>query len=395
MDGQLSLLKLARERRGWSQEQAIVRLEGLSQAMGVRVPVRSSLRTLLSMFENSRRIVPDHYQPIFRELYRATDEELGFSGSTPHICLPVPPPLPADLPETASPEILSYLANVLAEHVKADAVVGPRYLVPTVQSQLPLIDRLCQVTRGPDRSDVLSVAVQFAEFCGWLYQDSGNSESAVFWTNTALDYAQELNDPQIISYIMMRKSNIATESGRPGHGLGLAIAALNAYDVLTPRMRAVSLRQLANAHALLLEHREFEESVDLAMIQASDGTQQTTPDLATYCTESYVAMDAGIAWAHLGRTGPALDVFERSLAAWPVGSQTRDRGLCLARLATVSAAQGNIERSCLAGAEALAIARSTGSARIRNQLHALYTELAPHESESSVRHLRGNLVRVT
>jgi hypothetical protein len=321
MNGQPNLLKLARERRGWSQEQAIVRFENLSRVMGVRFPARASLRTLLSLFENNRRIVPSHYQSIFRELYRATDEDLGFSASGAQKWLPVPPALPADLPETASPEILSYLANILTEHVMADTVIGPRYLIPAVQSQLPLIDRLCQVTRGPDRRDVLAIAARFAQFCGWLYQDSGNPESAGFWTNAALDYAQELNDPQTISYIMMRRSNIATESGSPGHGLGLANAALNAYDVLTPRMRAVSLRQRANAHALLLEQREFEESIDLALIQAADGASQATPELC------------------------------------------------------------DIERSCLVGAEALTIARSTGSARIRSELHALYNELAPHVSD--------------
>lgn len=193
---------------------------------------------------------------------------------------------------------------------------------------------------------------------------------------------------------MMRRSNIATESGSPGHGLGLANAALNAYHILTPRMRAVSLRQRANAHALLLEQREFEESIDLALIQAADGASQATPDLAAYCTESYVAMEAGMSWARLGRTGPALNIFERSLDTWPAGGQTRDRGLCLARLATVAAAQGDIERSCLAGAEARTIARSTGSARIRRELHALYNELAPHVSDSSVQDLRAHLIRV-
>jgi hypothetical protein len=70
--------------------------------------------------------------------------------------------------------------------VHADAVVGPRYLVPTVQSQLPMIDRICQATRGTDRAAMLAAAAQFAEFCGWLYQDSGRPDSAFFWTNHAL-----------------------------------------------------------------------------------------------------------------------------------------------------------------------------------------------------------------
>jgi hypothetical protein len=386
-------LRQARKRCGWSQEQAIVRFESIAHALDVDVPARGSLRTLFSMFENNRRSVPDHYRPVLRELYRATDEELGIS-QVASVSLPVPPALPADLPEKASPEILSYLSNVLAEHVKADAVVGPRYLVQAVQSQLPLIDRLCQATRGTDRSEVLAVAAQFAEFCGWLYQDSGKPDSAVFWTNHALDYAQELNDPQLIAYIMSRKSNIATESGKPGYGLGLANAALNAFDALTPRIRAASLRQRANAHALLSEQQEFEETVDQALIQASAGTAQETPDVAMYCTPPYVVMEAGMSWVRLGQPGSAVEAFERSLATWPSGGQTRDRGLCLARLATAAAVQGNTQRSCDTAAEALTIARSTGSARIRRQLHSLYHELSPHGSDPLVRDLRAQLVPV-
>jgi transcriptional regulator with XRE-family HTH domain len=125
-------LRQARLRRGWSQEQAIVRFEGIARALAVEVPARASLRTLLSMFENNRRAVPGQYRPVFRELYRATDDELGISPGAGRAALPVPPSLPAELPEQASSEMLSYLSNVLAEHIKADAVVGPRYLVPTV-----------------------------------------------------------------------------------------------------------------------------------------------------------------------------------------------------------------------------------------------------------------------
>jgi len=387
-------LREARLRRGLSQEQAIVRFESIARVLAVEIPARSSLRTLLSMFENNRRAVPGQYRPAFRELYRATDDELGISPSAARASLPVPPALPTELPENASSEILSYLSNVLAEHVKADAVVGPRYLVPAVQSQLPMIDRLCQATRGADRAAMLAVAAQFAEFCGWLYQDSGKPDSAFFWTNHALDYAQELNDPQLIAYVMMRKSNVAAESGKPGYGLGLANAALNAFDTLTPRMRASALRTQANAYAMLSERRNFEASVDQALVQASDGTTQEAPDIAPYCTPSYVAMEAGMSWVQLGQPAEATEAFESSLAVWPASSQTRDRGLCLARLATAAAVQGHTERSCEAGAQALTVARSTGSARIRHQLRSLYDELTPHSSTPAVRDLRAQLNQV-
>jgi hypothetical protein len=68
--------------------------------------------------------------------------------------------------------------------------------------------------------------------------------------------------------------------------------------------------------------------------------------------------------------------------------------LCLARLATAAAVQGHTERSCEAGAQALTVARSTGSARIRRQLRSLYDELTPHSSNPAVRDLRAQLNQV-
>lgn len=394
MNRAISSLKNARLQQGWSQEQAIVRFESISRAMSIHTPARTSLRTLFSMFENEHRPVPKQYQRVFRELYRCTDSELGFSPAA--VTLPVPPSLSLPLPDQASSEILDYLTNVFDQHLKADALVGPRYLVPVVQSQMTLIDHLCSTTRGSDRQGILRVATRYAEFCGWLYQDSGDSEAAVFWTDHALDYAQELNDPQNIAYSMMRKSNIVTEAGQPGHGLGLANAALNAFDVLTPQTRAVCFRQRANAYALLGEQRNFEATAEDALENAAAGAAlDAADDRAIYCTPSYVSMEVGMSWVLLRQPTAAIQVFERGLSSWPAGSQTRDRGLCLARLALATAISDNTERSCQVATEALTIARSTGSARIRKQLVALHDELARHDGDASVHEVRRQLRQIS
>src|SRR5258708_10250117 len=385
MDGHLALLKQARHSRGWSQEQAIVRVEALGRTMGIALPVRSSLRTLLSAFENGHRSVPEQYRPIFRELYRATDAELGFQKTGPTLLtLPVVPELPEPGAERPSPEIIAYLTNVRAEHAKADALLGPRYLIPTVQSQMPLIERLHQGARGSEREAILAVAARFAEFCGWLYQDSGRADTAIYWTNQALDYAHELNDARLIAYILQRKDNSVTEAGSPGHGPGLANAALKTATPLPPRIRAVTLRQQARAHALLSEASEFTHAIDQALTSASEDDSEGLDNPARYCTPSYVIMDAGISWLELGRADIAVNVFRDSLRTWPENSQTRDRGLCLARLATALAMQGDVDEACKVTLEASSLARSTGSARIRSQLDAVYNHLKPLAATHSI-----------
>jgi len=90
------------------------------------------------------------------------------------------------------------------------------------------------MTKGGDHEEALRLGSQFAEFCGWLYQDFGDYQCAMYWTDRSLEYAVELDDRRVISYVLMRKSNIATDSGKPGHGLGLANAALKQNHQLTP-----------------------------------------------------------------------------------------------------------------------------------------------------------------
>jgi hypothetical protein len=374
--------------------------------MGIALPTRSSLRTLLSMFENGHRKVPEQYWPILRELYRSTDEELGLARTAEtHSDVPIScVSSPGELTQP-TPEVLTYLLNMLNEHTRADALTGPRYLLPFIYPQLSLIDQMCQSAREPERCPALFIGAKFAEFCGWLCQDSGDTDAAIYWTNQALDYAHELGDPQLLAYILVRKSNIVTEAGTPGHGLGLANAALDVPGRIAPRIRAVSLRHRARAHSLLLEKAEFERDIYEALRYAADDRSSDDSYVtvgagiswnhAKYCTPSYATMEAGISWVHFTRPDLAIDIFHDSLQNWPPNSQVRDRGLCLARLATASAVQHDVEAACEAAMAALAIARTTGSARIRAQLSSAYNRLKPVTNDPAVRELNHQLTRLT
>jgi hypothetical protein len=106
-------------------------------------------------------------------------------------------------------------------------------------------------------------------------------------------------------------------------------------------------------------------------------------------------MEAAKSWAELGQPDTAVTIFRDSLAAWPEQAQNRDRGLCLARLATAAAVQGDAQQACQAATEALVVARSTGSARIQAELSATYTRLEPLSSDSVVRDVRHRLASIT
>ena len=385
---QAAALKAARKRMGWSQGRMAAALEQaagrLGQAKDLPPGGRQTLIQYISYFENGKRAVPDRLQPIFREALRSTAEELSFDNSVSIAAGTNLPGLPAAHLASAGAAVITSLRLILEANVQADARIGPAYLIPAVQGQLPVIDQVCRMTRGSDHEQALRLGSQFAEFCGWLYQDSGDYETAMYWTDRALEYAVELDDRRVISYVLMRKSNIATDAGQPGHGLGLANAALKQDQQLTPRLRAVALRQRANAHALLAETADFAQDTENAFGQATDGVAQEEQDHAPYCTPSFVEMEAGACWLKLGAAGDAIPVFEDSRARWTATEQVRDHALCLARLATAYARTGEPEPACTIAGELISTANGLGSARVATQVTDLRTSLAPWRKNSDV-----------
>ncbi|GHC33057.1 helix-turn-helix domain-containing protein [Streptomyces cinnamoneus] len=371
-------LQAARKARNWTQAQLADQLYAAADRLGVELPGQSSLKAEISMFENGRRPPGEKYQRLFREVYQATDAELGFVRESATVApLPAvtsPMPTPVALPGSVSPPMVSYLQAVFTQHAQAEPLVGPRFLVPAVEAQLPLIEQMCVEASGSIRDDVLHMGSRFSEFLGWLYQDLGDSRTAMQWTNLAMDYAQELDDPVVSAYTLQRRSNIAAEAGHAGHGVGLANAAARRLGKLPHRVQAVVLRASANAQSLLGEADECARTLDRAREAAERGVGDDDR-FAMYCTPSYVEMEAAMCSLRLQRPQEAIPVFLGSLKDWPA-EQERDRGLCLARLATAYALSEDVESAHETALQAVAVAQATGSARIKEELFRLQTHLA-------------------
>jgi transcriptional regulator with XRE-family HTH domain len=378
MKNQLREIRLA---RGWTQDQLINAVQAATERLGYKPKSRASLKTQISAFENNRRVPGAEFRALFREVYRVTNVELGFppeprpepQQASPPLLLPAPVARNAS---TVVPGMVAYLQSTFVLHAEAEPMFGPRLIITPVQAQMGMIEQLCQDARGPIRDDALRTGARYSEFLGWLYQDSGDTATAMKWTNQALDYAQELDDVVVSSYIQQRRSNIATESGRPGNGLGFANAALRRSRDLPPSVQAVALRQVANSYALLHEGAECARALEQARELAAAVDRTDPTDIAGYCSLAYVEMEAANCAVLLRRPDDAVSTLQASLRHWPDGQQ-RDQGLCFARLATASALLEDVESAAEFGQAALDIALATGSARVLQELYRLETHLAP------------------
>lgn len=88
-------------------------------------------------------------------------------------------------------------------------------LLTVVREPTTVAELLTRQARGPVRESMLRVASRYAEFCGWLHQDQNDFAVADDLTKRAIEMSEELADKRLVAYALTRRSNIATDSGRP------------------------------------------------------------------------------------------------------------------------------------------------------------------------------------
>lgn len=350
---------------------------------GAVLPDASVLKTQISRWENGRRAPDEFYRSLLQDAFELTAPELGFPAlvEAPD-CTYGPEPLN----KAASPELVNALQASLIQLATLDAAAGPQTVLALAREQARFASGLVRGAAGRDRADVSRVATRLSEFTGWLHQDAGDLDGAVSWTDQAFDLATEAGDPDLVAYVAMRRSNIDSDRRDNRASLTRASAALGAAALDDPRLSGVLLRQRAMAHALIGDEAACRRDLDDALqVVATNGAGHETTSLVPYVTLSYIEMEAANCYLRLGKHQDALDILTQSIQAWPTGTQERDRGLALARLATAYAGAHEVEEAVTTGHAALKVLTVTRSARILTQIHDLRRELAPVWETPTVR----------
>jgi transcriptional regulator with XRE-family HTH domain len=374
----MTLLREARRARGWSQTQLVHALARQAGAQGLAVPGTESLRIMISRWENGRAQPDDTYRGYLCAAYDADAATLGLGMAGPRLNEPA---APAVSPRQVSEQLLAHLDRSLAEYVCADNALGAAYVLPLVAQQARTLDSLAASTGGSDRVEVLSRGSRYAEMCGWLCQDLGELLDAQRWSDRALEYAEELGDVEQLSYVLMRKSNIASDRERPASALGLAHAALRPGTALSPRLLAVALRQEAAAYAQAGNARLCARALEGAAEAVSEA--DPSDPHATYVSSAYIASEAGQAWLTLGKPHRAEAHLKTALVTWP-GGHHRDQAIGLCRLAAAQLAQRNVEEAAATALQAAQVARQVASPRLHARLYALRQGLQRWRSVASV-----------
>jgi len=279
--------------------------------------------------------------------------------------------------------VIAALGEILPGYIQADRLVGSAALLLPVRSHITTVERACEVAMGQDRADVLSFASRFIEFCGWAHPGCWRAgpRDAVHQQGPGLPRSNWRPADHRV-HADAQSFSIATEAGMPGHGVGMASAALARRDALTPRLRAVILRQRAQASAALGESDAASRDADAAVDESCRRGQPGEDDRAPYCSPVYAAMEAGAVRLRLANPWTALAVLERSVrAAWSDTNAAPGSRVCsLARLAEAHAAMVIVTRRA-PPPNTLSQPRWPGSRRVAGQIAGLASKLAAWEDD--------------
>ncbi|WP_267593563.1 tetratricopeptide repeat protein [Carbonactinospora thermoautotrophica] len=309
------------------------------------------------------------------------------------------PFLPATPAHAAGPvpgmDTVDYLRELLPCLASLDQSLGARLVLGTAREQVALAEELQRHARGELRAELLRLAGRYAEFVGWLYQDSGDLTSAWAWCSRAHDYAVEADDPVLAAFVIARKAFVSLYQQDSARVVALAQRARQQAPELPPRLVAYTWQQEACGYALdgdLSGAERAMEQAHRAVEAAEDHDSDAARDVAGFCTTGSLTVWQAWCYRELNRPDQAVNLYEHVVNAWP-GHRRRGQGRLLSSMAVAYAEAGEPEQAAATAREALPIVAGTRSALAREELRRLQTALAPYDVEP-VRELMPTLASV-
>jgi tetratricopeptide (TPR) repeat protein len=278
---------------------------------------------------------------------------------------------------------LEYYTRARRALVDNDNIFGPRSVIPLAEQQITSISRSCRDAQGSDRIALLEVRAHFAELIAWLHQDLGNYPIAKYWLDRALDWSYAHGQPELPSFILARKSQLACDMRDCSIGIGIGELAVKSAP--TPLLAAIASTYTAHSYAVRGSSAESERLYESARELASDARDGdgSGSGLGAWLDESYIDVHRAGSLYEFGHHEAAAEIFMDAIGRLAPGFH-RDRGVYLARAANAYASAGDGASAVDAGSQALRIALDTGSGRTMTQLDQLSTQLATESNPAAV-----------
>jgi tetratricopeptide (TPR) repeat protein len=285
--------------------------------------------------------------------------------------------------------LLQISRSLFDQYRRLGQSVGPEFLLPALIAQTHTLRELSAGAGTRTRESLLRLGSRYAEYVGWLVQETGDDQGALWWTERAVTLAAAGGDHDLAAYALVRRALVTLYHGDGPRTVGLAQQAQ--AGGLPPRIRGLAAQREAQGHALSGEYDACMRSLDRAgALLARDAPDSDEPVIGTRNLPDTVAMITGWCLYDLGRPREAAEAMDRQLAQVPTDAlRTQVRyGL---RRALAYASAGDIDHACHLTRELLSSAAQVHSATITADLRQLARTLGRHPRNAAVRDLAPEL----
>lgn len=288
-------------------------------------------------------------------------------------------------------EVLAHLRQQWHSLVRTDNLLGPRFALTGVLSQIETLELMLPTLRETPRREAVQLSAQYAESAAWLYEDSGHMVAARHWSGRAMEWAYEAGDESMVAWTIFRRSQQAGAARDAAQIIGLTRAARRNEGRLATPMRAAIRVQEAYGLALDGDDRCSQQLLDEAHIwAASDTVGDARGGHGSYCTASHIEIQRAFCLSTMGQYKRAIDLFQKGIRSLPT-VYNRNRASAQSQLAAAYVADGQVEEGAALAHTALAVARGTGAGRTLKEIRHLSVKLAPHQKVPTVTALLDDL----
>lgn len=368
-------LQAARERAGLKQSQVIAELTRRAAAAGVAIARPTSLKTMLSQFENGHRPVHEPYCRLFRSIYGLTDDELfrtepaASSEQQSEYELFAERIASARAVGPATAEVFAQQTDALRA---ADCHLGVAPLLDQMATHLSTLENALSHAIVPSvRRPLAAVLADAAAIAAWQALDIGAINRAWSYHEKARAAALEAQDVVLLTHAMAQQAMVLLEVGDVASARELAQVALDEAGTKVPeRFRAWLHAAEAEVCSAADDPSACRRGFDVAQELVPAGDEAVEPGMPfIILNSSHLARWQGNAFARLGDPD-AIDYLYRALDGNGAITSRAKAGLHC-DLATAHLQRGERDDASGHASRARKLARQAGSIRQQRRVDKL------------------------
>ncbi|MEV1238470.1 helix-turn-helix transcriptional regulator [Nonomuraea sp. NPDC049750] len=284
------------------------------------------------------------------------------------------------------PTALEVFRGLFDQFRSLGQTASPAAVLPPVIAQTHVLRALAAQADRDLRDEFLVLGARFAEYAGWMAQESGNDQAALWWTAKAVRMATASNDRELAVYALVRRALVTLYREDSEQTIRLARQAKESRE-MPSRIRALAAQREAQGHALAGNYKACLESLEEARNLLDDTTEKSRrPVLGSVNLPDAVSMVTGWCLYELGMPEKASEILDVEVAK--ISPQAlRSRARFGTRQALAHAAAGQVDHACALTTDLLRITDVVASATITTDLRRIARELSRWHTHPAVREL--------